>query len=185
MDAKLFRLPTTPNYYTSVSAAAPFDPAFEGRRQQLPTMDSRFPGWAAPLADGRLVTDYSPRCTKNVPAGRQFATKEWMTKHAGQIISITRDRQARATGAVYGLDPSVVPPAEGIRRCTASECQLVATDAPGGIGIERLDEAPDLFGTWMTTPTGRAPAAKLGITQAFMGGRNTPSNVRAARPELR
>lgn len=186
MDAKLFRLPTKPNFYNAIAAAAPYDPAFEGRRQQLPAPDNRFAGWAAKMADGRLVTDYQNHCSVNVPAGRQFATKEWMTKHAWEIITLSRQRQAQNTGAVYGVDASVVPPPVSVVECGPGECRVRATDAPGGIGTDRaMGEVPELFGTWSAEGVRRPGGAAVATTQYYMGGRNTPSTYRAAHPELR
>jgi hypothetical protein len=62
------------------------------------------------MADGRLVSDYRNHCSFNIPTGSQFATKEWMTKNATDIIRLGRERMAQKTGAIYGLDTSVVPP---------------------------------------------------------------------------
>ena len=93
MDAKLFRLPTNPNYYP---AGNPFDISAKGRFTQAPSPNPRFPGYAAQMSDGRLVTDYQPECSKNVPTGRQFATKEWMVKNATEIIRVGRERDTRS-----------------------------------------------------------------------------------------
>lgn len=177
MDAKLFRLPTKPNFYTEIATANPFDADQRQKYSQIPTHDSRYPGWAAPMADGRLVTNYQNHCSRNVPAGHQYATKEWMTKSAADIISINRKRYAQQTGAIFSFDRSVVPPAAMKVRCGPDNCERIVTGAPGGIGTEREGcQAPELFGTWDAAADGwmPAPQANIGLTHRYEGGRNTP-----------
>jgi hypothetical protein len=176
MDAKLFRLPTAPNFYAAIAGASPFDLQQRQKLGTVPTPDNRFPGWAAQMADGRLVTDYQDRCSKNIPAGRQFATKEWMTKNAEGIIHLGRQRFAQQTGAIYGLDSTVVPPPATVVHCTRAECDRQETGAPGGIGVERADAAaPALFGTWDPRETTlMRPAEETSLTRRYEGGRNTP-----------
>jgi hypothetical protein len=175
MDAKLFRLPTTPNYYAAAATANPFDITAKSRFTQLPTEDSRFPGFAAPVSDGRLVSDYASQCEKNIPAGKQFATKEWMTKNAVEIINVGRQRFAQQTGAIYGTDRSTVPPPAMKVTCTSAGCKRQVTEIPGGIGLEREDTpAPDLFGTWNPVTGAPPPASRASLTQRYEGGRNTP-----------
>ena len=174
MDSKLFRLPTNPNFYAAIASADPFD-SEQHRQSQLPAPDSRFPGWAGKMADGRLVTDYRNNCSQNIPTGSQFATKEWMTKNAVEIIRLGRERMAEQTGSLYGLDPSVVPPPALIVKCKTNDCERHVTNADGGIGTERADaEAPELFGTWTSQAFSGAPKPLLQTTTRFEGGRNTP-----------
>jgi hypothetical protein len=175
MDAKLFRLPTKPNFYGAIATASPFDLQQRQKTTTVPTPDSRFPGWAAPMSDGRLVTEYQNHCSRNVPTGRQYATKEWMTKHAEEIISVSRERFTQQTGAFYGNDATVVPPPAMIVSCTSSDCSRTLTEAPGGLGVERAGAtAPALFGTWDPRDGSVAPARKIEITTRYEGGRNTP-----------
>ena len=120
MDSKLFVLPTQPDYYTyrenpRVGRAAAYTGAFpEGQYYIGPAPDARFPGWAAPLEDARLVTDYRPHCNRNIPAGKQFATHQWIQRNADEIIAVSRQRQSEMAGADRGFDNTVVPPAENI-----------------------------------------------------------------------
>ena len=175
MDAKLFRLPTNPNFYGAVGTAYPFDKL--SAQDQLPSPDSRFPGWAAPMSDGRLVTSYKPHCTQNIPSGKQYATKEWMTKQATSIIQLGRERFAKQTGAQYGLDTSVVPPPALVTTCTKEGCTTEVTNLVDGIGTERGgSNAPDLFGTWnpVQFQKGTAPAPNTGLTTSYEWGLNTP-----------
>jgi hypothetical protein len=62
------------------------------------------------MSDGRLVTSYRNHCSQNIPTGKQFATKEWFTNNATELIAITRKRAAEQVGAIYGVDTTVVPP---------------------------------------------------------------------------
>lgn len=178
MDSALFRLPTQPNPYPRLPSSQVAQTARNtavSARNTFPSPDSRFPGYAAPLADGRLVTDYRPHCNENVPAGWQFATKEWIQKNTDGIISVSRDRQARMTGAIYGDDKTVVPPPANINTCDPMGCDLQWTFDRYGIGMERADAtAPPLFGTFATKPTtAKPPAPHVALTTKFEGGRNT------------
>jgi hypothetical protein len=177
MDSKFFRVPTKPNYYESLTDAQAESIGTRtvvSQRNTVPTPDSRFPGWAGPMADGRLVTDYRPHCNENVPAGAQYAVKEWIQQSTDKIIDVSRQRQAKMTGAVYGTDPTVVPPPVAIVQCKPTECFMAYTGAPDGIGVERsYDTSPPLFGTFVF-PREKAPRANIGVTQYFEGGRNSP-----------
>jgi len=168
MDAQLFRLPTAPNLYYP---GAPIDIAKRIRVSQLPTPDARFPGWAAPMTDGRL-TDYRPNCATNVPVGHQYETKEWMQKNTDSLIDTSRKRMAETTGAVFGLDSSVVPPAKTYVSCTETGCEWTMSTDPIAIGTERLCAAPDLFGTFVFRPRA-APDSFIGLNQKDEGGRNS------------
>ena len=183
MDSKLFRLPTKPNFYAAISNASPFDVNERQKRTQAPAPDSRYPGWAAQMADGRLVTNYQNHCSRNIPAGSQFATKEWMTKNAAELINLSRRRYAEQTGAYLGLDRSVVPPPALVVECSSEGCERTETEQPGGIGMERAGAtAPPLFGTWDAAVGGggiRGMATSIfpshtSLTRMYEGGRNTP-----------
>lgn len=176
MDSQFFRVPTQPNYSSGLSSSEAGRIAKArtvSTRTTQPTQDSRFPGWAAPMADGRLATDYRPHCNQNIPAGKQFATKEWIQTHTEDIIEISRQRYAEVTGAIYSFDTTVVPPPQNLVKCEKTECAYLPSGSPDGIGVERVyDKAPELFGTF-TFPKRRAPAPQIGINQRFEGGRNS------------
>lgn len=178
MDSRLFVLPTQPNYYTyrekpGVGKKAAYTDVFpEGQYYIGPAPDSRFPGWAAPLEDGRLVTDYRPHCNRNVPAGKQFATTLWMQRNADEIIQVSRQRQSEMAGANRGFDNTVVPPAENIVECGIFECGYYQTNQKDAIGTERREPVPDLFGTFNLDIQERTQALPP-ITRSFEGGRNS------------
>lgn len=170
MDSKFFRKTTDPNYYVKSQNSEPrVQPV---NRMSLPTQDTRFPGYASTAEDGRMFTDYRPRCSQNVPAGAQYATKNWMVHEADSIIEVSRKRQATYTGAIYGSDTSVVPRAEMGVKCAPMGCEYSEV-AAGGIGVERMDKAPALFGTFSYPTLAPPPAPKIALTTHFEGGRNT------------
>jgi hypothetical protein len=176
MDSQFFRIATQPNYYhglSSYQAEKIANQTTVSTRNTQPSMDSRFPGWAAPMADGRLVTDYRPHCDQNIPAGKQFATKEWIQANTDDVIAISRARYAQSTGAIYGFDSTVEAPPESLVKCDKVECVFMPSGKQNGIGTERVyDRAPALFGTYQM-PKMRAPKAHVGLNQRFEGGRNS------------
>lgn len=176
MDSQFFRVPTQPNYYHGLSTSEAQRVATKttvSTRNTQPSMDSRFPGWAAPMADGRLVTDYRPHCNQNIPAGKQFATKEWIQSHTDELIDVSRARYAQATGAIYSYDNTVEAPPESLVKCDKTECVFMPSGKYNGIGTERVyDRAPQLFGTYQV-PKMRAPAPHVSLNKTFEGGRNS------------
>ena len=177
MDTKFFRLPTTPNLYPSQSPVT-MDIPVMGETQQFPAPDSRFPGWAAPMSDARLVTDYRPHCLTNVPAGKQFPTKQWMQRSGSELIEYNRKVYSERMGANLPFDDSVVPPPVEIMSCKKGGCGRTATGAAGGIGIERQETVPELFGTFTYLGSGAcAGAPKVALTTRQEGGRNTVRGV--------
>jgi hypothetical protein len=95
-----------------------------------------------------------------------------MVHEADSIIEVSRKRQATYTGAIYGTDTSVVPRAEMAVKCVPMGCEYSEV-ATGGIGVERMDKAPELFGTFSYPSLAPPPAPKLALTSHFEGGRNT------------
>jgi hypothetical protein len=174
MDSKLFRLPTSPNFYASSQSSWPITPSQQNKKQIYPTEDARFPGWAAPLQDGRLVTDYRSHCEGNIPPEKQEVSRVWMQRNAEEIMRIARDRQATLTGMIYGVDSSIVPPPEVIVDCTAAACTRRPTHAPDGIGMVRAGcAAPDLFGTFEVVVQRMPPVPTVSGTTVSEGGRNS------------
>jgi hypothetical protein len=180
MDSEFFRVPTQPNPYkshmlSSSQAEKVATKTIVSARNTFPSPDARFPGWVAPMEDGRLITDYRPHCNENIPAGSQFATKEWVQKNTNDIIELSRRRQAKMTGAIYGMDPSVVPPPANVIKCDPMGCDILPTSLPDGIGLERpYDKAPALFGTFQF-PVQKDPyKPKTELNKVFENGRNSP-----------
>lgn len=175
MDSKLFRLPQNPNLFAEQAATAPWKESVTRSRAGVPAEDSRFPGWAAPFSDGRLVTDYRPHCETNIPVKAQEKTRVWMQENAEDIMRISRERMSELTGMAYGVDMTTEPPAEVMVKCTAAGCERKITSATLGIGVERDGAAaPELFGTWTVKTMEQPPHSQVGITRKYEGGRNTP-----------
>lgn len=169
MDSKFFRLPSYPNLYPPTDAVK----AVDVRTKTRPAPNSRFPGWPAPMSDARLVTDYSPHCSQNVPSNRQFPTKQWMQKDSDRIIEYGRVRAAESMGGMFSYDDSVVPPPVDYVQCKKSGCQRVAVEGSGGIGTERMDRAPELFGTYSIPNSSIDLPTNTSFTTYFEGGRNS------------
>jgi hypothetical protein len=166
----MFRLPTAPNFYRS---GVPVDIRAHNKHQSAAAPNSRFPGWPAPMSDGRLVTDYSPHCENNIPAGSQFATKSWMQNNTDEIIKFSRKRIASSLGGSHPYDSRVVPPPTDIVKCSKSECGRTEVGLPGGFGTERHEPLNfELFGTY-TLQQFPAPKRNIGLTAMEEGGRNT------------
>lgn len=176
MDSQFFRVATHPNYYHGLSshqAEKMANRTTVSTRNTQPSTDSRFPGWAAPMEDGRLVTDYRPHCNQNIPAGQQFATKEWIQTNSEDLIAISRSRYAQATGAIYSYDMTVEAPPESLVKCDKVGCDFMPSGKYNGIGTERVyDRAPELFGTYTPTKM-KAPKPHIALNPRFEGGRNS------------
>jgi hypothetical protein len=174
MDTNQFRLSTYPNYIEK----QPIAPIKRTVSQSVPTKDTgsvrdvRFPTWAAQMSDGRIQTDYRPQCSVNIPTGRQYATRQMMIHNAEKIIEKSRQRMAERTGAGGPFDSSVLPSHAVTMKCTPFECGIVETQK-GGIGMERKEGCPELFGTFSASTRGALPAP-VTKTKNYEGGRNTP-----------
>jgi hypothetical protein len=141
-------------------------------KQTDPTPDNRFPGWAAPMSDGRVGTDYRPNCALNFPTGTQFASRQFLQKNAESIIQTTRKRVADSLGAGLSYDSSTVVPASMVVQCDNEKCTM-SPYVERGIGVERQENVPELFGTFSSSsPSLLRPAEPIGTTR-YEGGRNT------------
>jgi hypothetical protein len=153
MDSKGFRLKSEPDLVTQPSR---FVLNQETMREieatkTVPAPDNRFRAYAAPMSDGRLVTDYRDKCVTRAPPGTQYAVKEWTVRNTGEIIDISRRRQVQATGQALGVAATELPPAT-YQSCDQNTCTIQPSGYAGGVGIERTDKAPALFGTFTYAP---------------------------------
>jgi len=179
MDSNGFRKKQSPWYFSSPDTYALEVQAMKvsvPKKETAPTQDSRYPGWAAPMSDGRFVTDYRSKCEVNIPTGLQYATKEFMQKNGSEIIKQSRLRQAKQTGAGLSYNSITDMPAARYVKCDEYEC-LVKKGNPKGVGTERIEETPELFGTFaLSRPSHNIPAKPM-ITTNYMGGRNTVRGI--------
>ena len=142
----------------------------------VPTQDSRYPGWAASMNDGRLVTDYRSKCEVNIPTGYQYATKQFMQKNASNIIEESRSRHAKQAGAGLHYNSIVDMPAARVVRCNEYEC-FYRKGHSKGVGTERIEETPSLFGTFAPSEPSQYIPAKPMLTTESLGGRNTVRGI--------
>ena len=173
MDSKHFRKVSQPNVYSS------YDKVTVDEKQYIKshfpqaadfTPDNRYVGWSAIMADGRLTTDYYDHCSKNIPVGKQFPTKHWLQNNASQLIDYNRNHSFPTTKS---LDKSVIPPPSQLLKVTKYGSSLENTNLTLGLGVEREDTTPDLFGTFSPQVFEDKPQNEM-LTQRFEGGRNTP-----------
>lgn len=179
MDRKGFRLRGEPDFYRQPGRTIVNQETTREieATKTVAAIDNRFRAYAGPMADGRLVTDYRDKCVTRAPPGTQFAVKEWIVANTDEIITISRERQVQNTGASMGVANTELPPAL-IQQCTPTGCGIQATGYQDGIGIERTDVAPELFGTFMFTPSMATLARNKNFTalNTTIGyGRNTPT----------
>lgn len=184
LDQAGFSRDTRPNLYSN----PPFGTEYRASQKAYvpsvkdvyPARDVRYPAYAGPMQDARLVTDYRPQCTKNIRAGIQFDTKLWLINHTNDIIDESRRRQVEWTGASLAMANTVPPPAN-IVHSTPFYSEVNPTGLHNGIGIERADTpAPNLFGTFTFEPTMteiRNNRKNIALTQYYEGGRNSVRGV--------
>lgn len=142
----------------------------------VPAPNNRFRAYAALLEDGRLLTDYRDKCVTRAPPGTQFAVKNWTIHNTDEIIRISRQRQVQNTGQALGVAATELPPAL-YQSCTTNSCSIYGTGYENGVGIERTDKAPALFGTFSFPPSYETLAKNKNFTslnKTIEYGRNTP-----------
>jgi len=176
MDSQLFRKETDKPFRKSANQAA-FDAVARQidtpSKLTIPIEDVRYPHYAAPMEDGRIITDYQPHCSFNVVQPKYGnGVREFLQHNATAIIQVSRKRQAEIAGAQFHKAPTVEGP-KIIQRCNEYDCNFIISDYPKSIGIARTDPVPPLFGTF-SAPTHSAPdSLKPPITTVYEGGRNS------------
>ena len=146
-----------------------------GKTEAAP--DSRFRAYAAPMSDGRLVTDYRQACVGRAPPGTQLAVKQWSIHNTDEIIRLSRLRQVQNTGQALGTASTELPPAV-LQQCSTDSCSIRPTGARAGLGLERTDVAPSLFGTFDFPPdysTLQRNKNFTSLNNEVRYGRNTPT----------
>jgi len=140
----------------------------------IPAPSSRYSAYAAPMEDGRLVTDYRQACVTRAPPGTQFAVKQWMIHNTDEVVNISRMRQVQNTGQALGTAKTELSPA-AYQQCSTERCRFYK-GSPDGIGLERIDPTPSLFGTFTFPPnmnTLSKNKVHIALTRYNEYGRNT------------
>jgi len=138
----------------------------------VPLEDVRYPGFASPMEDGRLVTDYKSHCANNVaPSKYGNSIRSWSQHNADALIQTSRHRQAQRSGAYFYNEKTTVPPKQ-LQRCDAFDCTFSATGLKNGLGLMRDEIVPSLFGTF-AKPNQNAPPKRVFLTDVYEGGRNS------------
>lgn len=110
------------------------------------TRESDNKSWDCPprMADGRLFTDYRPRCDVQLldkaPAWGSFEHRQHLIHNADAVMQQHRQsaRQRSYCGpCVDPYDAGTVAPEQDRFVCTATTCSRVATGAANGIGTGR------------------------------------------------
>jgi len=117
----------------------------------VPTPDSRYSAYAAPMEDGRLVTDYRQACVSRAQPGTQYAVKQWTIHNTDEIVRLSRLRQVQSTGQALGGARTELPPSS-YQQCSTEKCHFYSSEIPYGIGLERIEPTPELFGTFTFPP---------------------------------
>jgi hypothetical protein len=170
MDSNQFRKSPKVNPYDSFNSIKVSESKFENELNIDYAPDNRYSKWPAVMSDGRFTTDYKSNCTKNIPVGSQYPTKQWLQHNATKLIDLNRNKLLPTTRT---LDISVVPPPKNILVCNTHACSLKATGINGSIGTERSNgKSPELFGTFSEQSYEIKPHNAM-LTHFEEGGRNT------------
>ena len=175
MDVNWFREAQSPFFYTQpptyLVEVTTARVALPPQKTTLPTPDSRFPDYAAPMTDGRLMTDYRANCETSIPSKQGYAVRHWMQNDADKILTTSRARQAAAVGAGRPMADTEMP-VRSFVNCDAQTCVRVSYSSMG-VGQSRREPVPPLFGTF--SPAGRQAVQRTPptLTTRFEGGRNT------------
>ena len=182
LDQPGFVRDTRPNLYHNPSFGTEYRGAQKAyvQKDATPARDNRYAAYAGPMQDARLVTDYRPKCTKNISPAYQFNTKLWMIHHTDEMIDESRRRQVEWTGASLTMANTVPPPADVVHS-NPFYSEVNSTGLHNGIGMERANAlAPELFGTFTYEPTMseiQNNRKSIGLTSYYEGGRNSKRGV--------
>ena len=137
-----------------------------------PRSDNRYLAYAAMMEDGRHVTDYRQACVTRAAPGTQFAVKQWTIHNADEIVRISRARQVQNTGHALGSAQTELPSAV-YQQCNTEKCNFYKGSSDG-VGLERIEPTPPLFGTFAFPPDMMTKNVKnIKLTRYNEYGRNT------------
>ena len=175
MDAQHFVRPTNPSFMPIINedVLKRAGERIEAPEKKIvPLEDIRYPGYASPMSDGRLVTDYKSHCANNVaPPEFGNSIRSWLQHHADALIQTSRHRQAERAGAYFYNADTTIPPKQG-QRCNEFECTFSVSGYKNGVGLMRDERVPSLFGTF-ARPNQNHPTKRVFLTDVYEGGRNS------------
>ena len=175
MDSQQFVRPTNPSFMPIINERAlriAGEKIEAPEKKIVPLEDIRYPGYAFPMADGRLVTDYKSHCANNVaPPEYGNSIRSWLQHHADALIQTSRHRQAERAGAYFYNADTTIPPKQG-QRCNEFECTFSVSGYKNGVGLMRDEQVPSLFGTF-AKPNQNPPTKRVFLTDVYEGGRNS------------
>jgi hypothetical protein len=175
MDSQRFMKPTYPDFRPKANQNILQNAeknAIIPDKRTAPVEDMRYPGYNSIMADARLVTDYKSKCEYNVvPSQYGNSFRSWLQHHADGFIQVSRHRQAQHSGAYYYNATEPLPPKQ-LEHCDEFDCTFSRTDLKDGIGLQRKESVPALFGTFAEQNT-VSPMKRIFLTDKFEGGRNT------------
>jgi hypothetical protein len=178
MDNKGFRLPQYPKQPSSSFVKQEANREIDAQAlKTYPAPDNRYNAYAAVMEDANFITDYRQSCVTRAPPGSQYAVKQWTIHNSDQVMNISRKRQAEQTGHVLGSADTELPAAQ-FQSCTTNSCSIVNSGTSYGVGIERMDKSPALFGTFQFSPNKdvlQNNTRHIDVNKEVNGGRNTPS----------
>lgn len=178
MDSQGFRLPQGPRLYMT---PRPWEIEKYGKVEvtpevkTLPTEDNRYPAFAGPMSDARLITDYRSHCQTRSPYGNQNAVKAWMVHNAEDIMDLSRRRQVEYTGHIYGV-MDFQPTPQVSQTCSVNGCTMEKVDPYGWGSVRETGSVPELFGAFQYSPNAQQIAANKSytrLTRKYEFGRNT------------
>jgi hypothetical protein len=137
-----------------------------------PVDDMRYPGYASVMSDERLVTDYRTHCAVNAaPPMYGNSLRTWLQHNGDAVAQISRQRQAERVGALYHKANTGLG-AQEYQTCDEFDCKFTPSGVFKGLGLERVEHVPELFGTF-GEPIKNAPPGDTPLTTVFEGGRNS------------
>lgn len=178
MDSQGFRLPQGPRLYMSPrprEIIKSVNIEVTPEMKTLPTEDNRYPAFAGPMSDARLITDYRSHCQTRTPYGSQGAVKAWMVHNAEDIMNLSRKRQVEYTGHMYGVI-DFQPTPQISQTCTVNGSTMEKIDPLGWGIVCETGPLPEMFGTFQYSPNAEQIAANKShtrLTQKYEFGRNT------------
>jgi len=175
MDSQHFVKPTLPSFKSRINEGIVkrSSEIIENPEKSTFQVDNtRYPGYGAPMTDARLVTDYKMHCASNV-ASPEYGNsiRKFMQRNGEAFIQTSRHRQAERYGSFFYGAVEPMPP-KIVQKCDEFECNIYNTGNKYGLGIERDERVPSLFGTF-AGPEKEGPAKKTPLTRLYEGGRNT------------